>query len=122
MDVLGVLEPFDNGVLLRGSTDDLDWLARQLAKFSFDFAVREPDDLRVALHHLAENLRRNKRGKMTIWTIAQRQDCITKIKNFPSNLGMHHSYRQLISSIWLVTEHPTLDGDWTHCADDLSSG
>ena len=47
MDVLGVLEPFDNGVLLRGSTDDLDWLARQLAKFSFDFAVREPDDLRV---------------------------------------------------------------------------
>jgi len=56
MDVLGVLEPFDDGVLLRGSTDDLDWLARQLAKFSFDFSVREPEDLRIALHHLAEKL------------------------------------------------------------------
>ncbi len=56
MDVLGVLELFDDGVLLRGSTDDLDWLARQLAKFSFDFSVREPEDLRVALHHLAEKL------------------------------------------------------------------
>ncbi|MBK8428714.1 MAG: hypothetical protein IPL27_23420 [Lewinellaceae bacterium] len=52
----GVLEPFDDGVLLRGSTDDLDWLARQLSKFSFDFSVREPEDLRIALHHLAKKL------------------------------------------------------------------
>jgi predicted DNA-binding transcriptional regulator YafY len=56
MDVLGVMELFDDGVLLRGSTDDLDWLARQLAKLSFDFVVREPDDLRVALHNLAAKL------------------------------------------------------------------
>jgi predicted DNA-binding transcriptional regulator YafY len=56
MDVLGVLEPCDDGVLLRGSTDDLDWMARQLARFSFDFSVREPEDLRVALHNLAAKL------------------------------------------------------------------
>ena len=56
MDVLGVLEPFDDGVFMRGSTDDLDWLARQLARFSFDFVVREPEDLHVALRNLAAKL------------------------------------------------------------------
>lgn len=56
MDVLGTLELLGDGVLLRGSTDDLNWLARQLAKFSFDFVVREPEDLRVALRNLAEKL------------------------------------------------------------------
>lgn len=56
MDVLGVLEPSDDGVLLSGSTDDLDWLARHLAILSFDIAVREPEDLRVALHNLAAKL------------------------------------------------------------------
>src|SRR5690242_8464295 len=28
-DVLGVLEPFEDGVIMRGSVEDLDWLARQ---------------------------------------------------------------------------------------------
>jgi predicted DNA-binding transcriptional regulator YafY len=55
-DALGVLIPSEDGVLLRGTTDDLDWLARQLAKFSFDFVVREPEDLRAALHRLAAKL------------------------------------------------------------------
>ncbi len=56
MDVLGLLEPREEGVLLRGSTDDLDWLARQLAKFSFNFVVHEPEQLRVALRRRAAEL------------------------------------------------------------------
>jgi predicted DNA-binding transcriptional regulator YafY len=48
-DVLGVLEAAKDGVIMRGSVEDLDWLARQLSIFSFDFVVREPDELRVEL-------------------------------------------------------------------------
>src|SRR6266487_187679 len=48
-DVLGVLEPDKDGVIMRGSVEDLDWLARQISIFSFDFVVREPVDLRVEL-------------------------------------------------------------------------
>ncbi len=53
---LCVLEPHPEGVLMRGSTDDLDWLARQLARFSFDFTVVAPDELRDALRDRAESL------------------------------------------------------------------
>ncbi len=53
---LGTLEPFENGVLLYGSTDDLDWLARQLAVLPCNFVVREPKELRIALHNLATRL------------------------------------------------------------------
>ncbi|MBC7811269.1 MAG: WYL domain-containing protein, partial [Burkholderiales bacterium] len=56
-DVLGLLEPCDGGVLLRGSTDDLDWLARVLAKFSFESVIHSPDELRPALLRLADSLR-----------------------------------------------------------------
>jgi predicted DNA-binding transcriptional regulator YafY len=55
-DVLGVLQPHPEGVLMRGSTDDLDWLARMLARFSFDFTVVAPDELRAALRSRAESL------------------------------------------------------------------
>jgi len=48
-DVLGVLEADKDGVVMRGSVEDLDWLARQLSVFSFDFVVREPDELKTAL-------------------------------------------------------------------------
>jgi predicted DNA-binding transcriptional regulator YafY len=48
-DVLGILEAHKEGVILRGSVEDLDWLARQLSIFSFDFVVREPDELRAEL-------------------------------------------------------------------------
>jgi predicted DNA-binding transcriptional regulator YafY len=34
---------------MRGSVEDLDWLARQISIFSFDFVVREPDELRAEL-------------------------------------------------------------------------
>ncbi len=57
MEVLGVFEPHADGVLLRGSADDIDWLARQLAAFPFPFAVIGPDALRDALRRLADQLR-----------------------------------------------------------------
>jgi predicted DNA-binding transcriptional regulator YafY len=60
-DVLGILEAAENGVVLRGSVEDLDWLARQISIFSFDFVVREPEELKdelrkhsVKLANLAE--------------------------------------------------------------------
>ena len=48
-DVLGVLEPCEEGVIMRGSVEYLDWLARQIAIFSFDFVVRAPVELRTEL-------------------------------------------------------------------------
>jgi predicted DNA-binding transcriptional regulator YafY len=48
-DVLGVLETSQDGVVMRGSVEDLDWLARQISIFSFDFVVKEPDELKVEL-------------------------------------------------------------------------
>jgi predicted DNA-binding transcriptional regulator YafY len=48
-DVLGILEADKDGVIMRGSVEDLDWLARQLSIFSFDFVVRQPGELRVEL-------------------------------------------------------------------------
>jgi len=48
-DVLGILEACQDGVIMRGSVEDLDWLARQISIFSFDFVVREPDELRTEL-------------------------------------------------------------------------
>ena len=48
-DVLGVLEAGQEGVIMRGSVEDLDWLARQISIFSFDFVVLEPEELKVEL-------------------------------------------------------------------------
>ncbi|RPI90799.1 MAG: YafY family transcriptional regulator [Chloroflexi bacterium] len=48
-DVLGILESTKDGVILRGSVEDLDWLARQISIFSFDFVIREPAALRAEL-------------------------------------------------------------------------
>jgi predicted DNA-binding transcriptional regulator YafY len=55
-NMMGILEPEADGVMLTGTTDDLDWLARQLASYSFDFVVREPDALRDSLRRRAEEL------------------------------------------------------------------
>lgn len=48
-DVLGVLEVDKDGVIMRGSVEDLNWLARQLSVFSFDFVVYEPEELKAEL-------------------------------------------------------------------------
>jgi predicted DNA-binding transcriptional regulator YafY len=55
-DALGALESIEGDTRLHGSTDDLDWLARRLAGFSFDFVVHEPDALQIALRKLGERL------------------------------------------------------------------
>jgi predicted DNA-binding transcriptional regulator YafY len=55
-DVLGILEPTKDGIIMRGSVEDLDWLARQISIFSFDFVVREPDELRAELTKHAAKL------------------------------------------------------------------
>ena len=56
MQVLGTREPCEGGLLLRGTADNLDWVARQLAAFSFGFVVHGPDELRGALRRLAAKL------------------------------------------------------------------
>jgi hypothetical protein len=47
--VLGILEADKDGVILRGSVGDLDWLGRQISIFFFDFLIRELDELRAEL-------------------------------------------------------------------------
>lgn len=56
MDDLGLLEPHEQGVLLRGSTDSPDWLAGQLATLPYQFEIRETDEIRAALRRRAELL------------------------------------------------------------------
>lgn len=53
----GLLEPVDDGVLLRSGADDLDWFARRLAGLPFDFDIRKPAALRGALARCAARLR-----------------------------------------------------------------
>ena len=55
-DVLGILEASNDGVIMRGSVEDLDWLARQISIFSFDFVVREPVELKAELKKHSEKL------------------------------------------------------------------
>ncbi len=53
------LEPSSDdsdAVLMRGRSDDLDWLAQHLARLSFPFEIREPDALREALRTHARRL------------------------------------------------------------------
>lgn len=53
---LGVLEPCAGGALLRGSTDEPAWYARELMRLPFRFEVREPDALRQAVVDVARDL------------------------------------------------------------------
>jgi predicted DNA-binding transcriptional regulator YafY len=57
---LGRLEPLSGGrgTLLFVETDDLDWLARELARLPFRFEIRRPTALRRALRRHAERLRK----------------------------------------------------------------
>jgi predicted DNA-binding transcriptional regulator YafY len=52
----GVLEWTGDGVLLRSQADDLDWFALQLARLPFDFRVRSPSPLRVAVASIGRRL------------------------------------------------------------------
>jgi predicted DNA-binding transcriptional regulator YafY len=53
---LGVLEPMEGGVRLRGQTEDLPWFARELSRLPFDFEVLGPPALREALEACAQRL------------------------------------------------------------------
>lgn len=50
------LEPQAGGVLMRGRTDDVAWLAQKLARVSHPFVIREPAELRDALREHAQKL------------------------------------------------------------------
>jgi predicted DNA-binding transcriptional regulator YafY len=58
LGVYGILEPHEAGVLMRGSTDDLPCLARQMASYSFGFVVHEPVELRQVIREHAAALAR----------------------------------------------------------------
>lgn len=49
----GILEPEGDGVLLKGSVDELDWYARELMRLPFRFEVRSPLALRRTIARLA---------------------------------------------------------------------
>jgi predicted DNA-binding transcriptional regulator YafY len=55
---VGVLECVDDGVLLRAQADNLDWIARELARLPFDFRVRAPAALRAEIVKIGKRLDR----------------------------------------------------------------
>ena len=55
---LATLEEGADGVVLRCSTDNLDWLAHILAGLGCDLVIHEPPELREAFHRLAARLAR----------------------------------------------------------------
>ncbi|MQA18321.1 helix-turn-helix transcriptional regulator [Rugamonas rivuli] len=56
IDTFGLFEQTADGVLLHNQSDELGWLARQLAAAPFEFTVLEPDSLRAELRTVAERL------------------------------------------------------------------
>jgi predicted DNA-binding transcriptional regulator YafY len=54
--LVGSLKEVPGGVLLHGSTSDLDWMASYLAGRCIPFVVRQPVELREALRRLAASL------------------------------------------------------------------
>ncbi len=57
-ETIGVLEPTGDSTRLRAQADDLDWFARELSRLPFEFEIRQPDALRVALLAQVERLQR----------------------------------------------------------------
>ena len=53
---VGVLEWTGAGVLLRAQADDLDWIARELARLPFEFSVHAPAALRAAIARVSVRL------------------------------------------------------------------
>jgi predicted DNA-binding transcriptional regulator YafY len=53
---LGILEPHFDGVLLRAEVENLDWLARELARLPFDFRIERPAALREAIATIGKRL------------------------------------------------------------------
>jgi len=57
--VLGIAQACAEGVLLRGSADDLEWYARELMRLPFRFEARAPADLRRTLAKIAAQIARD---------------------------------------------------------------
>ena len=55
---VGVLECVEGGVLLRAQAENLDWIARELARLPFDFTVRAPAALRSSIAKIGRRLER----------------------------------------------------------------
>lgn len=55
-DILGVLEPCEDGVIMRGGAEELEWLAQVLSGLPFGFVIHEPAELRQALRDHASKL------------------------------------------------------------------
>ena len=53
---LGTLQEVEGGVLLHSQTDDLNWLARELARLPFGMEIRRPEGLIAALREHARAL------------------------------------------------------------------
>ncbi|MEM7332797.1 MAG: YafY family protein [Chloroflexota bacterium] len=53
---LGTISGHENGFLLQGTVDDLDWLARELSLLSCSFKVIAPNDLKEAVRRRAQEL------------------------------------------------------------------
>jgi len=53
---IGILEWTGDGVLLRVQADDLNWVARELARLPFDFRVRSPAALRTEVRRWSQRL------------------------------------------------------------------
>jgi predicted DNA-binding transcriptional regulator YafY len=58
IDTIGLFEQTAEGVLLHNQSDELDWLARQLAAAPFEIRVLEPEALRDELRTVGERLLR----------------------------------------------------------------
>ena len=58
IDTIGLFEQTADGVLLHNQSDELAWLARQLAAAPFDVQVLEPEALRIELRTVGERLLR----------------------------------------------------------------
>ncbi|MFZ6657959.1 helix-turn-helix transcriptional regulator [Undibacterium sp. TJN19] len=58
-DAIGVLvQADDSSVVLYNQSDDLNWFARQLASFPFDFEIRKPAKLKREIQNLSSQLLR----------------------------------------------------------------
>jgi predicted DNA-binding transcriptional regulator YafY len=58
IDTIGLFEQTADGVLLHNQSDELGWLARQLAAVPFEIRVLEPEALRDELRTVGERLLR----------------------------------------------------------------
>jgi predicted DNA-binding transcriptional regulator YafY len=110
-NVLGLLEPFEGGVMLRGSTNSIDWLARQLSSFECDFVVYNPPELHDALRRRAEHIVKLadlKKGELIM------EEPMTKEKLLEELRSSRQEWKALLAEVGedRMTQ-PGAAGDWS---------